>query len=217
MTNMQLTPRAMTRAIITATEAKTAALMDMDIRSSYGSGTYRATGTGTDNILVVSGTGKKLDCSGGHTKLGELIARTVYAGVQEAVRKQNRLTTRRNLFQRLKERDIIIYGLIRTETCDCGRDRSDFTGAVEALLLDPRYRGFIESALALQDDYNKGLVTDLTGFTAWGHFLAEEIAGRKIQEWKRFVAPDTLEPVLDAAFTSLLNGVYHQELKKELE
>ncbi|MBE9542589.1 MAG: adenosylcobinamide amidohydrolase, partial [Proteobacteria bacterium] len=46
--NMKLTSRAMTRAIISATEAKTAALMDMDIRSSYSSKLHRATGTGTD-------------------------------------------------------------------------------------------------------------------------------------------------------------------------
>ena len=35
LTNMQLTPRAMNRAIISATEAKSAALQDLDIRSAY--------------------------------------------------------------------------------------------------------------------------------------------------------------------------------------
>ena len=34
LTNMKLSPRAMARAIITATEAKTAALQDLDVRSS---------------------------------------------------------------------------------------------------------------------------------------------------------------------------------------
>ena len=68
MTNMQLSDRAMTRAIITATEAKTAALEDLDIRSSYTPLKHSATGTGTDNIIVVQGTGVHIDNAGGHTK-----------------------------------------------------------------------------------------------------------------------------------------------------
>ncbi|MCD4743279.1 MAG: adenosylcobinamide amidohydrolase, partial [Desulfobacteraceae bacterium] len=105
MSNMKMSKRAMTRAIITVTEAKTAALLDMDIRSSYENGEYRATGTGTDNVLIVEGKGNLidniLDNAGGHTKLGELIARAVYGGVQEAIARQNRITAQRNIFQRL--------------------------------------------------------------------------------------------------------------------
>src|SRR5208283_2125131 len=48
LTNMKLSPRAMARAVITATEAKTAVLQDMDVRSSYSPGKSQATGTGTD-------------------------------------------------------------------------------------------------------------------------------------------------------------------------
>lgn len=217
MTNMRLTSRAMTRAIITATEAKTAALLDMDIRTSYGSGAYRATGTGTDNVMIVEGAGTWLDNAGGHTKLGELIARSVYAGVQEAVDKQNRLTAKRNIFQRLKERDITVYGLIGTEICDCGRDRNDFSGAVEELLLDPQYAGFMESALALNDDHDKGLITDLALFRQWGKWIAEQIAGRKIQEIKNLAMQENLSPVLEIAFNSLLTGIYYREQEAQSE
>ncbi|MFH2066293.1 MAG: adenosylcobinamide amidohydrolase [Pseudomonadota bacterium] len=217
MTNMRLTARAMTRAIITATEAKTAALLDMDIRSSFGSGAYRATGTGTDNVMVVEGTGIQIDNAGGHTKLGELIARAVYAGVQEAVDKQNRLTAKRNIFQRLKERDISVYGLIGTETCDCGRDRNDFSGAVEELLLDPQYAGFMESALALNDDHDKGLITDLALFRQWGQLIAEQVAGRKIQEIKNLTMQENLSPVMKIAFDSLLTGIYYREQEAQAE
>ena len=58
LTNMQLAPRAQTRAVISATEAKSAALQDLDIRSSYSPG-YQATGTGTDEVLVVEGRGQE--------------------------------------------------------------------------------------------------------------------------------------------------------------
>ncbi|MCP4630668.1 MAG: adenosylcobinamide amidohydrolase, partial [bacterium] len=134
MTNMKLTPRAMTRAIISATEGKSAALLDMDIRSSYQPVKYRATGTGTDNMIVAQGSGTELDNAGGHSKLGELIARAVYDGVKEAVYKQNGLETSRNIFMRLKDRNITISGLILNEKCDCGREKSEFVAAVEERL-----------------------------------------------------------------------------------
>jgi len=56
LTNTTLTDAAMARTIITATEAKTADLQDLDIRSSY-TPQNQAAGTGTDNIIVVSGNG----------------------------------------------------------------------------------------------------------------------------------------------------------------
>lgn len=63
------------RAIITATEAKTAALQDLKVPSTY-SPEVLATGTGTD-------------FTGGHSKMGELIGRAVYRAVREGLCKQN--------------------------------------------------------------------------------------------------------------------------------
>ena len=66
-----LSPKAATRALITVTEAKTAALWDMDVRSVQSALHNPATGTGTDDIIVVSGDKQQqLEGSGGHTKLG---------------------------------------------------------------------------------------------------------------------------------------------------
>jgi adenosylcobinamide hydrolase len=88
LTNVTLTDGAIARAIITATEAKTAALQDMDARSSV-SPENQATGTGTDNMIVVSGTDpdKKVRCTGGHTKIGELIGATTKIAVDETIKK----------------------------------------------------------------------------------------------------------------------------------
>jgi adenosylcobinamide hydrolase len=88
LTNVTLTDGAMARAIITATEAKTAALQDMDARSSV-SPKLQATGTGTDNIIVVSGTDldKKVRYTGGHVKIGELIGVTTKIAVAETIKK----------------------------------------------------------------------------------------------------------------------------------
>jgi adenosylcobinamide hydrolase len=88
LTNANLSDGAMARAIITATEAKTAALQDMDARSSV-SPENQATGTGTDNMIVVSGTDpdKKVRTTGGHTKMGELIGATTKIAVAETIKK----------------------------------------------------------------------------------------------------------------------------------
>ena len=88
LTNVTFSDGAMARAIITATEAKTAALQDMDARSSI-SPENQATGTGTDNMIVVSGTDpeKKIRHTGGHTKMGELIGVTTMIAVTETIKK----------------------------------------------------------------------------------------------------------------------------------
>jgi adenosylcobinamide amidohydrolase len=88
LTNVTLSDGAMARAIISATEAKTVAVQDLDARSSI-SPENQATGTGTDNMIVVSGTDpdKKVRFAGGHTKIGELIGITTKIAVAETIKK----------------------------------------------------------------------------------------------------------------------------------
>ena len=89
LTNARLTDGAMARALITITEAKTAAFEDLRIPSSY-TKTVQATGTGTDSIIIASGTtGPKVTYTGGHNRIGELIGKAVYEAVIEALGKQN--------------------------------------------------------------------------------------------------------------------------------
>jgi adenosylcobinamide hydrolase len=89
LTNARLTDGAMARAVIMATEAKTAAFEDLRVPSSYHR-RVQATGTGTDSMIVVSGdSGTVVTYTGGHSKIGELIAKAVYEAVIEALGKQN--------------------------------------------------------------------------------------------------------------------------------
>lgn len=89
LTNAELTDGAMARALITLTEAKTAAFEDLRVPSSY-TKSVQATGTGTDSAIVVSGVnGPKVTYTGGHSKIGELIGKAVHEGVMEALQKQN--------------------------------------------------------------------------------------------------------------------------------
>lgn len=90
--NRELTPGAMARTIMMATEAKTSVLQELSVPSRYSEGL--ATGTGTDQIAVACkrDTGKPLTSAGKHSKLGELIARAVRRATRETLTRQNGLT-----------------------------------------------------------------------------------------------------------------------------
>ena len=91
-TSGQLSPAAMIEAVMIITEAKTAVLQELEIRSSV-SGEI-ATGTGTDAIVVVSGYGPdKFEYCGKHLLLGETIGRTVIDAVRVSVKKAIRYYT----------------------------------------------------------------------------------------------------------------------------
>lgn len=85
--NCDMTPGCMARVIMTATEAKTAAIQELLIPSLRSSGI--ATGSGTDNIMIIADSESKntLTYAGKHGKLGELVGKTVIAAVKEALYK----------------------------------------------------------------------------------------------------------------------------------
>jgi iron complex transport system substrate-binding protein len=207
LTNTKLTPAAMMRAIITATEAKTAALWDMDIRSSFTPVVNPATGTGTDNILVVQGTGPCIENCGGHAKMGELIASAVYAGVQEAIQKQNNLMPVRNIFDRLKERKLSVHDLVISADCQCGVSPGVLVDAVEETLLDRHWSSFLEAALSLSDVYERGLIGDLEPFRQWSRSVASDIAGADIGIVKDMIWTDELPVVIKTALDAVFTGV----------
>ena len=101
--NHSVTEGALARAVVTMTEAKTAALQRLAVRSLYSQ--EFATGTGTDQYCIAAplGKGKPLTSTGPHVKLGELIGVAVRDATLEALRWQNGLepSTTRFLFHAL--------------------------------------------------------------------------------------------------------------------
>lgn len=78
---------ALAASFITITEAKVIALEELNIKSSHNP-EWAATGTGTDQIVVVSGSGRRCGYVGGHAKLGELMARAVSRATVDAIKKR---------------------------------------------------------------------------------------------------------------------------------
>lgn len=88
--NQPMLEGAMVRAVMTATEAKTAALQELSVPSRYSPGL--ATGTGTDQVAVcvpAQGEAKPLRGAGHHTSAGELIGRAVHRAVRQTLLFQN--------------------------------------------------------------------------------------------------------------------------------
>lgn len=102
--NAFLPPPSMLKAIITATEAKSGALTELLASSCYS--VELATGSGTDGIIVASdpAAGLKLTDAGSHSKLGELIGKTVREAVKRALVLETGFTPQRqlNVMARLK-------------------------------------------------------------------------------------------------------------------
>jgi adenosylcobinamide amidohydrolase len=89
--NRPITEAALARAVVTMTEAKSAALARLAVGSLYSADL--ATGTGTDQFVIAApdfGT-YRLTSTSPHVKLGELIGRTVRDATLEALRWQNGL------------------------------------------------------------------------------------------------------------------------------
>ena len=98
-----LSEGALARAMVTCTEAKTAALQELLAPSRYSRGI--ATGSGTDGMIVICNAESDvyLTNAGKHCKLGEYIGKTVKKAVKEALYLQSGLSPeyQYDIFQRM--------------------------------------------------------------------------------------------------------------------
>lgn len=157
----RLSPGALTEALLTATEAKTALLRDLMQGSSVSA--ELATGTGTDGaILICEGSdGECLYNAGKHFKLGELIASAVKAAAAEALFRQTGLCPQgqHRTLRRLKRFGITERSLLEQCLSEFPSGESAIRRAIEHIDQD----GFLVSAAALYvhllDQERSGMLT----------------------------------------------------------
>ena len=79
-------------------------------------------------------------------------------------------------------------------------------------MLEPRHAAFMETAFAVSDHYEQGLIGDLSSFRSWARSTAREIAGTPIEK-------ENFDPLIDAnglpeavyeALNALANGIRHR-------
>ncbi len=144
----------MARATITATEAVTAVLQDLDLGMP---GRSHASGMVIQNIAVVCNRGSELFLwgAGKHSKLGELIGRTSIGAITESVRLNGISSkTQASTLCRLQRFDISIDDLVKASGCEFNAFVNELCDSSE----DPYLVSVISSMLFLNDEIRWGLV-----------------------------------------------------------
>ena len=161
-----LPERTMVRALITSTEAKTAALQELMAQSRYSSGI--ATGSGTDGIAIIADTTSKnrLTDAGKHSKLGELIGRTIMKATTQALDRQSGLNSlsQRDIMVRLGRLAITEEDIWKRSTNMIGENRrSVFISTLREIAPEPALVAVVASVLHINDEISWGLIPEAAG------------------------------------------------------
>ncbi|MBC7325223.1 MAG: adenosylcobinamide amidohydrolase, partial [Moorella sp. (in: Bacteria)] len=156
-----LPPHALVRSIVTATEAKAAALQELMAPSRYSRGI--ATGSGTDQIIAVANTQSPhyFTDAGKHAKLGELIGVTVKEAVKIALEKQTGLNPRRqcSFLARLERYGVSAEDFWRqAQEEGLGLDRDSYLARLQHIQGEPGLVALAASLIHLWDEYEWGLL-----------------------------------------------------------
>ncbi len=157
--NASLTDSCLIAAFVTATEAKTAALNDLDIRSRYSG--EAATGSITDSLSVATtGTGPAVELGGPASKLGQLVGSCVRAAVYEALQKQDGTLPSRSVTARLRARHQSVERLASefAKARSLNADEKVLTEKLNWVLANPVNASCLLAAAKLDDDVKKGLI-----------------------------------------------------------
>jgi adenosylcobinamide amidohydrolase len=157
--NANPTDSCIASLFLTATEAKTAAMNDYDIRSRYSGDA--ATGTITDSLSVaVTGQGEKIELGGPASNIGQLVASVVRQAVKEAADKQEGLHKGRVLTRRLSERHLSVdYLAAEFSKVQIFGDKSVIVSVLErSFVSNPVSAAFLLAAAKLDDDFKKDLI-----------------------------------------------------------
>lgn len=154
---------ALTRAMITATEAKTASLRELMASSNYSK--ELATGSGTDSVVVVGNNASSVTLynSGKHVLLGEMIGKSVKSAVKEALSLQTGMSPKRqmSLLWQGKRYGITVKSI--KDICDSiadlqGEAKVLSDDAIEEICKDANFATPLLALLHLCDQYRWGIV-----------------------------------------------------------
>ena len=181
--NQELTEGAMVRAVITATEAKTAVLQELMVGSRYSDGL--ATGTGTDQIGIASRLKSEtvLTSAGKHSVMGELIGKTVRAAVLETLKLQNSLTPEscRSAVYHLRRFGVDKESFIRDVTAHLSEGNAElFRNNFMVVERDPLVVAAVATLVHVRDEVAWGILPDgcvAELWTTYGAQIAAAVSG----------------------------------------
>jgi len=164
--NSYLPANALTRVVMTATEAKTVAIQQLMAPSKYSTGI--ATGSGTDQICIISNmdSPEVFTWAGKHSKLGELIALCVIEATTRALELQTGLSphSQRDMLVRLGRFNIDEKQYWDTATSLEGENKREaFINTLREFSKKPAVVAMVTSILHICDEISWGLLPELSG------------------------------------------------------
>ena len=193
------TDSCMVASLITATEAKSAALRDLDVRSLYTGDS--ATGSITDSVTIASThQGKTISYGGPASKIGKAVGYCTRKGVAEALIKQEPFWATRTVLDRLKERHLPLETLA-AEVSKADGLKIDAQGLGKILENKPFALACLLAAAKLDDDYKKNLLPTELGDAdelsrCFGNLAGSQMDCSKIPSYDSVDLPPFLKHVL---------------------
>ncbi len=155
------TESCLLQAFITATEAKTASLRDLDVRSTY-TGDL-ATGTITDSITIISTSkGPKVKYGGPASKLGRLVGYCTREAVKDAILKNGNINPTRSIWKRFSERKMPIEKLI-TEISKTSHANIPLEEITSKISKEPLFALTLMMAANIDEEIKMGLIPEEFG------------------------------------------------------
>ncbi len=157
---------AMTRVLMTVTEAKSVVLQQLMASSRYSDGI--ATGSGTDMIAVVADGSSPLELTdaGKHSKLGELTGTVVIEGLQKALSLQSELTplSQRDMMVRLERFGVDEARYWKVASGIPGENKkARFINDLRTISHNPVLVSCVASVLHIVDEVKWGLIPENSG------------------------------------------------------
>ena len=190
--NQPLKPEAQIRALLTATEGKSAALMELGVSSRYSKDL--ATGTGTDQICIAAPSDDSRYAYGAtnpHSKLGELLGRVTRSATRNALRWQNGLepSVTRSLIHALRR-----FGFSESAFLDAMKQRLDEPSMElleknrNALLFEPQAAAAAFAFASVLDRIRFGVLPPTVGREVLRHQAATLAASlsTRFERWHHF-------------------------------
>jgi adenosylcobinamide hydrolase len=202
-------------SIITATEAKTAAMLELDIRSRYTGDA--ATGTITDAIAIAeTGKGEPIVYGGPASKLGQLVGYCTRKAVKEAITKGQECSPQRSLANRLEARHLSVekIALELSKVQSLKTDKQKLAAAITKMMqADPVFASALLAIVKLNEEFEKGLLPPQFGnLVELGKGFGELLSPKK-KEYRSQIIEDAenanLPPFLKFTLIELARKALH--------
>ena len=213
--NADMTPGCMARAMMTATEAKTAILQELMVGSMRSSGI--ATGTGTDNLMIIANaeSDNHLTYAGKHGKLGELIGVTVMSAVKQSLKQHCNVTeeSQHSMLARLKRYGITessLQNALEQSSLEGKGATADYINKLHIININPEIITMTSLYVHLLDQLSWGLLSSKEAFNA-GEVILKNIlpSHENCQDIKQVSDLDSDKTIslLISSFTKVINAL----------